>query len=129
MASHPRITNVNPLIQQLAAGADPRTVIADDTPIVRGGRNYQPTPGDVHSAQMGWDIATAASGLPHGTIRANTAGEIRAVGGTVELAPEPAWEGGPINTWHVDVTEGPQPAFPAEGSPNPVKSADRLKRP
>ena len=129
MASHPRIANINPLIEQLAAGADPKTVIADDTPIVRGGRNYQPKPGDVTSAQMGWDLADAAAGLPHGTIRVTTAGDIRAVGGTVELAPEPAWEGGPDNTWHVNVTEGSHPAFPAESVPNPVKSADRLKRP
>lgn len=81
------------------------------------------------SAQMGWSVEEAAAGLPHGTVRTTTAGEIRAAGGTVELRPEPAWEGGPMNTWHVNVTEGPVPAFPEEDRPNPVPGQGRLKLP
>jgi hypothetical protein len=129
LASHSRIASVNPLVERLAAGADPKAVVPDSTVIVRGGQNYVPQPGDVISAQMGADVPDAASGLPHGTIRVATAGEIRATGGMVELAPEPAWDGGPTNTWHVNVTEGPQPAFPAQSVPNPVTWPDRLKRP
>jgi hypothetical protein len=129
MTYHPRIANSNPLAKQLAAGADPRTVSPDETPIVRGGQTYNPNPGDVYSAQMGTDVPEAASGLPHGMIRVTRAGEIRAAGGTVELAPEPAWDGGPINTWHVNVTEGSRAAFPKDGIPNPVQGPDRLKRP
>ena len=43
--------------------------------------------------------------------------------------PEPAWEGGPDNTWHVNVTEGPRPVFPEEGKPSPVPDQGRLKLP
>lgn len=126
LANHPRLVNKNPLVDELAKGADPKTVIPDDTVIVRGGRNYQPQPGNEISAQMGSDAAEAASGLPHGTVRVATAGQIRAAGGAVELAPEEAWDGGPVNTWHVNVTEGAQPAFPGPGVPNPVGKVDRL---
>ena len=126
LASHPRITHVNPLVEQLAAGADPKTVVPDHTVIVRGGQNYEPQPGDIISAQMGADVPDAASGLPHGTIRVATAGAIRAAGGTVELDPEPVHRGGPVNTWHVNVTEGPQPAFPIAGIANPVPKSGRL---
>ena len=104
-------------------------VIPDDAIIVRGGRQYAAKPGDVMSAQMGSSVSEAASGLPHGTVRTTTAGKIRAAGGTVALVPEPAWPGGPLNTWHVNVTEGAAPVFPADGIPNPVAANDRLKPP
>jgi hypothetical protein len=126
LANHPRLVNKNPLADALAKGADPRTVIPDAAVIVRGGQNYQPHPGAVISAQMGANTEDAASGLPHGTIRIATAGEIRAAGGAVELDPEPAWKGGPVNTWHVKVTEGSQPAFPGQHIRNPVGKGDRL---
>jgi hypothetical protein len=116
-------------VDRLNAGADPKAVVPDDAIIVRGGRNYQHQEGNVISAQMGSSIEDAASGLPHGTVRATTAGAIRAAGGAVELMPEPAWEGGPDNTWHVNVTEGPNPVFPRDGTPNPVPSPGRLKLP
>ena len=57
--------------------------------------------------------AEAAAGLPHGTIQLTTAGEIRAAGGTVELVPEAAYPGGPLNTWHVSITAVVNPASPA----------------
>ena len=126
LRDHPRLVNKNPLVDELARGADPKTVIPDDAVIVRGGRNYQPHPGNTISAQMGSSVSEAASGLPHGTVRVATAGEIRAAGGVVELDPEEAWEGGPISTWHVGVTEGFQPAFSGQGAANPVDKADRL---
>jgi hypothetical protein len=78
---------------------------------------------------MGSSIEDAASGLPHGTVRATIAGDIRSAGGTIELMPERAWEGGPDNTWHVNVTEGPRPVFPGEAMPTPVPSQRRLKLP
>jgi len=129
LANHPRLVNRTPLAEVLARGADPRTVIPDDAAIVRGGRNYQHQPGNVISAQMGSKAAEAASGLPHATIRVATAGDIRAAGGAVELSPEDAWEGGPVNTWHVNVTEGPRPAFPELGVASPVPRQDRLSPP
>jgi hypothetical protein len=126
LANHPRLVNKNPLVEALAKGADPRTVVPDEAVIVRGGQIYQPHPGDVVSAQMGSTIAEGASGLPHGTVRVAAAGDIRAAGGVVELDPEPAWKGGPVNTWHVNVTEGARPAFPEQVVPNPVDKPDRL---
>jgi hypothetical protein len=129
LSSHPRIAIKNPLVDQLQAGADPKTVVPDDAIIVRGGRDYHHQEGSVISAQMGSSIEDAASGLPHGTVRVSTAGHIRAAGGTIELMPEPAWEGGPDNTWHVNVTEGLTPVFPGEGIPSPVPNQERLKLP
>ena len=126
LANHPRIVNKNPLANALAKGVDPKVVVPNDALIVRGGQIYQPQPGDVISAQMGANIAEAASGLPHGTVRVATAGAIRAAGGVVELDPEPAWKGGPVNTWHVSVTEGSHPAFPGQPIRNPVGKEDRL---
>jgi hypothetical protein len=128
-ANHPRLLISNPLVEAVKAGADPQSVIPDDAIIVRGGKAYQPRPGNIVSAQMGTDAKSAASGLPHGSVRITTAGEIRAAGGTVKLAPEPAWRGGPLNTWHVNVTEGLQPAFPQEEGANPVPTEERLRRP
>jgi len=123
---HPRITNPNPLVDQLEAGANPKTVVPDSAIIVRGGQAYAPQPGSVISAQMGSNAAEAAAGLPHGTVRVTTAREIRSAGGTVELMPEPVYPGGPMNTWHVNITEGANPAFPGGGTPSPVPKADRL---
>jgi hypothetical protein len=129
ISQHPRIANPNPLVKQLEGGADPRAVVPDSAVIVRGGKAYTPQPGNILSAQMGASVAEAAAGLPHGTIRVTTAGEIRAAGGTVELVPEPAYLGGPVNTWHVNVTEGANPVFPAQGVANPVLGQERLKPP
>jgi hypothetical protein len=123
---HPRIANPNPLVTQLDAGADPKTVVPDSAIIVRGGQAYLPLPGSVLSAQMGSSVAEAAAGLPHGTVRFTTAGEIRAAGGIVELVPEAVFPGGPPNTWHVNVTEGGNSVFPAIGISNPVPKAQRL---
>jgi hypothetical protein len=126
ISQHPRIANPNPLVKLLEAGADPKTVVPDDVIIVRVGQTYAHQPGNIISAQMGPSAAEAAAGLPHGTVRVTTAGEIRAAGGTVELVPEAVYPGGPLNTWHVNITEGVNPAFPAQGSPSPVPKAQRL---
>jgi hypothetical protein len=126
ISQHPRIANPNPLAKLLEAGADAKTVVPDSAIIVRGGQAYTHQPGSILSAQMGSSATEAAAGLPHGTVRITTAGAIRAAGGTVELAPEAVYPGGPLNTWHVNITEGVSPAFPAHGSPNPVPKAQRL---
>ena len=126
ISQHPRIANPNPLVKLLEAGANPKTVVPDSAIIVRGGQAYTHQPGNIISAQMGSSAAEAASGLPHGTVRITTAGEIRAAGGTVELVPEPVYLGGPINTWHVSITEGASATFPAQGAPSPVPKAQRL---
>jgi hypothetical protein len=89
LAKHPRIANKNPLVDSVAGGADAKRVIPGDAVIVRGGRTYQPRTGEVISGQLGSNATEAASGIPHGTIRVTSAGEIRAQGGTVEPAPEP----------------------------------------
>jgi hypothetical protein len=126
ISRHPRIANPNPLVKQLEAGANPKTVVPDSAIIVRGGQAYNHQPGNVISAQMGSSAAEAAAGLPHGTVRVTTAGAIRAAGGTVELVPEAVYPGGPFNTWHVDITEGANQAFPTQGTPSPVPKAQRL---
>lgn len=126
ISQHPRIVNPNPLVELLETGADPKTVVPDSAVIVRGGQAYAHQPGNIISAQMGPSAAEAAAGLPHGTVRAATAGAIRAAGGKVELVPEAVYPGGPNNTWHVSITEGVNPAFPAQGTPSPVPKAQRL---
>jgi len=126
ISQHPRIANPNPLVKLLEAGANRKTVVPDSAIIVRGGQAYTHQSGNVISAQMGSSAAEAASGLPHGTVRITTAGEIRAAGGTVELVPEPVYLGGPVNTWHVSITEGASPAFPRQVTPSPVTKANRL---
>jgi hypothetical protein len=126
ISQHPRLANPNPLVRLLEAGANPKTVVPDSAIIVRGGRAYTHQPGSILSAQMGSSAAEAAAGLPHGTVRVTTAGEIRAAGGTVELVPEAAYPGGPMNTWHVNVTEGANPAFSAQATYSPVPKAQRL---
>jgi len=73
--------------------------------IVRGGQAEMPQPGEVFSGSQGATTAEAGRGVPHGTIRETTAGEIRANGGTVEVAPEPT-RAGNTNYQHVNVTEG-----------------------
>ena len=72
MENHPRLTGQNPLADDLAGGADPRTIIPDDAIIVRGGQHYQHQVGNIISAQMGATITDAASGLPHQKIRKAT---------------------------------------------------------
>jgi hypothetical protein len=126
ISQHLRIVNANPLVKLLEAGANPKAIVPDNAIIVRGGQVYRHQPRSIISAQMGSNAADAASGLPHGTVRITTAGEIRAAGGTVELVPEPVYLGGPVNSWHVSITEGTSPAFPAQAVPNPAPKARRL---
>ena len=58
-------------------GADPRTVIPDDHIIVHGGITPIPPPGAKFSGAAGPTLEAAAVAVPHGKVRATTAGAIR----------------------------------------------------
>ncbi len=100
--------------------------VLDTDIVVRGGQSPLPEPGITFSGSYGPTLETAASGVVHGTIRAATAGTLRAAGGAVEHAPEAAYPGGPINERHVDVTEGLGTTVFSEAFPNPVPKQNRV---
>ena len=77
--------------------------VPDDAVIVFGGTGDIPTDGSKFSGAMGTSLEDASGSLGYGQVRATTAGDIRAAGGTVKYAPEPI-RAGPINYKHVDVT-------------------------
>ncbi|WP_328787994.1 MULTISPECIES: ricin-type beta-trefoil lectin domain protein [unclassified Streptomyces] len=100
--------------------------VPDDFVIVRGGERPMPGAGEGFSGAMGTSVAEAGAGVPHGKLRATTAGEIRAAGGTVDYAPEPIrGEGSPLNYNHVNVTLGSGDPF-GELESNPVPKTSRL---
>ncbi|GJF32690.1 hypothetical protein KNE206_53900 [Kitasatospora sp. NE20-6] len=115
------------------AGATPVLVhndngwqVPDDYIVIRGGQSPMPGADVEFSGSMGTTLAEAGAGVPHGSLRATTAGAIRAAGGTVKYAPEPiAGEGSPLNYNHVNVTLGSGDPFGAIES-NPVPKAGRL---
>jgi len=109
----------------LEQGANPATAVPNIYSVVRGGQGAMPPPGTVFSGSMGSTVAEAAAGVPHGTIRATTAGAIRGQGGTVTLAPE-LTRGGSLNPIHVNVMEGAQPTVFGPQIPNPVPRAGRI---
>ena len=94
--------------------------------VVRGGTSDLPEPGAEFSGSHGPTIEDAAAGVPHGTVRDTTAGVIRAGGGMVEVAPEPAYPNGPINPRHVNVRTGGNRGGFSDPKPNPVPKADRV---
>ena len=100
--------------------------LADDFIVVRGGVSDVPPPGQVFSGAYGETLEEAASGVPHGQIRATTAGEIRAGGGTVEIAPELS-RSGVLNERHVNIClgSGSCPFGPLQ--PNPVPKSGRIR--
>ncbi len=102
--------------------------VLDTDVVVRGGQSPLPEPGTVFSGSYGPILEAAASGVVHGTIRATTAGALRAAGGTVEHAPEAAYPGGPLNQRHVHVTEGAGETVFSDFFPNPVPKQDRVAR-
>jgi len=99
---------------------------ADAAVIVRGGTSDLPTAGQVFSGSQGVTLEEAAQGVPHGTIRATTAGEIRASGGTVKSAPEPT-RSGAMNMNHVNVCLGSGPCPFGDPQPNPVPANQRIR--
>jgi hypothetical protein len=100
--------------------------LADDAVIVRGGQGPVPNPGEVVSGASGKTLEEAASGVPHGTIRATTAGEIRRAGGTVTPNPEYT-RSGILNDRHVDICLGSGPCPFGDPMPNPVPKAERIQ--
>ena len=100
--------------------------LADDLVVVRGGMSDVPPPGQVFSGAYGRTLEEAASGVPHGQIRATTVGQIRAGGGTVEVVPE-LTRSGVLNERHVDIClgNGPCPFGPLQ--PNPVPKSLRIQ--
>jgi RHS repeat-associated protein len=92
--------------------------------VVRGGQSEMPPAGEPFSGSQGATTGEAGAGVPHGTIRETTAGNVRANGGTVEVAPERT-RSGTMNYQHVNVTEG-KPSF-GPPKPNPVPRKDRIE--
>jgi hypothetical protein len=98
--------------------------VPDHYVVVRGGVKPLPPCGEQFSGAAGPDAHDAAKGIPHGQMRATTAGEIRAHGGRITFAPEPT-KSGQINDRHVNIVEGTSGAFGPIG-PNPVPKSDRV---
>ncbi|MEU8144245.1 polymorphic toxin-type HINT domain-containing protein [Nonomuraea sp. NPDC048901] len=98
--------------------------VPDDYVIVRGGQSPMPGTGEVFSGSMGQSVEEAGAGVPHGSLRATTAGDIRAAGGTVTYAPEPTASGA-TNYNHVNVTVGEGNPF-GDVQQNPVPKKGRL---
>ena len=92
--------------------------------IVRGGQSEMPPLGQTFSGSQGATLVEAAAGIPHGSVRETTAADIRANGGTVEVAPETT-RSGAVNYQHVNITEG-SPTF-GPPKPNPVPKQDRIQ--
>lgn len=99
----------------------------NDFSVVGGGTKPPPDPGTTFSGSFGPTKADAAAGVPHGQIQPTTAGEVRAGGGTVEVAPE--MTGSTMNFQHVNVTEGSSPTLFGPPEPNPVPKSNRIGGP
>lgn len=100
--------------------------VADDFVVVRGGTKGLPPPGETFSGAAARTLNEAASGVPHGQIRATTARQIRAAGGTVTYAPE-LTRSGVINPLHVNVCLGRGPCPFGPLWPNPVPKSGRFR--
>ena len=98
----------------------------DATVVVRGGESAVPPAGEVFSGAIGRTLEEAASGVPHGKIRATTVGDIRKAGGTVQHAPERT-RSGVMNEKHANVCLGPGPCPFDELRANPVPKRDRIQ--
>jgi RHS repeat-associated protein len=122
-------TVVYSAVEGATAGSAAKTVeaVPDANVVVRGGTAEMPPAGTTFSGAHGATLEEAASGVPHGTIRTTTAGEVRGAGGTVHSAPEPT-RSGVMNDKHVNVTEGAnKPSTFSQPRPNPVPKKDRVQ--
>ncbi|MBX9678871.1 MAG: hypothetical protein K2X38_08895 [Gemmataceae bacterium] len=107
----------------VAAGADPHTVIQDGFIAVRGGASdMEPT--EVFSVAVGPTLEAAACAVPHGKIRVASVAELRALGGSIEWAPEQARDG-TMNKQHANVKLGGGNPF-SDLMPNPVPRNQRV---
>jgi RHS repeat-associated protein len=118
--------DIKPLKEKLEQGVDPAQIVPNDFVIVRGGQTDVPASGTLISGSTGATAQQAATGVPHGSIRQTTAGEIRAQGGTVTYVPEPSASGN-MNYRHVDIVEGGSASsFPPQASPSPAPKPTRI---
>ena len=99
--------------------------LADDMVVVRGGTSDVPGAGEVFSGSYGSTLDDAAAGVPHGQIRATTAGEMRVGGGSVDIAPELTRSGG-LNEQHINICLGPGSCPFGPLQPNPVPKGLRV---
>jgi hypothetical protein len=78
---------------------------------------------------IGRSLAEAAAGVPHGFIRATTAGQIRAAGGDLQFVPEIDPKTGTMNMQHAHLNEGG--SITSFGPPisNPVPKRRRIGGP
>ena len=100
--------------------------VSDASVVVRGGTGEMPAPGTTFSGSQGRTVEDAGAGVPHGTIRTSTAGDIRSGGGRVDVAPEPT-RSGQVNGQHVNVTEGGTKSTFSPLQPNPVPKPERIQ--
>lgn len=103
--------------------------VPDTAVIVRGGQSALPPSGKTFSGAYGKTVDDAAAGVPHGTIRSTTAGDVRAGGGTVRYNPEFNPNVGRINFQHVDVCIGPGGCGFSDPFRNPVPNRGRFGGP
>jgi hypothetical protein len=87
-----------------------------------------PPPGTLFSASIGRTLQESAAGVPHGTIRTATAGQVRFGGGSIEWVPEIDPHTHTINRQHVHVIERRSTAFGAPTS-NPLPKRKRFGGP
>jgi RHS repeat-associated protein len=92
--------------------------------VVRGGTQPLPTGDQVYSGAHGPTLQDAGRGVPNGQVQASTASAIRKAGGQVRSAPEPSYDGGPINPRHVNIKRG-QKTF-SRPQPNPAPKPERV---
>ena len=100
--------------------------VFDTDSVVRGGQSPMPPPGTQFSGSYGRTLEEAAAFIPHGTLRASTAGAVRAAGGSVEWELDVSRSGTP-NQNHVNIVEGTGPSAFSEPFPNPVPRSRRIQ--
>jgi hypothetical protein len=98
--------------------------VPNDWVVVKGGTKPPPPPGDIFSTSFGRTLDEAGAGVPHGQIRPTTAGQIRANGGSIEVAPEMTGE--VMNYQHANVVESKAPTVFQQPIPNPVPKSNRI---
>jgi hypothetical protein len=111
------------LAAAVRGGADPKTVVPDEFVVVRGGTKPLPPLGAMFSATVGPTLEAAAAAVPHGRIRATTAGVVRRNGGMVMWKAETSPHG-TLNEQHAHVIEH-GPSF-SEPQLNPVPKYQRI---
>jgi RHS repeat-associated protein len=127
-----------PIVRELAEKAAAKGVdtglgphapggVPDAWPVVKGGTKPPPAPGEVFSTSYGRTLNEAGAGVPHGQIQPTTAGQIRAGGGSVDVAPE--MTGTTMNYQHANVIEGRAPTVFQPPIPNPVPKPNRIGGP